>query len=41
MHSGHTGYGKVESEKYILDVHWYELNGRQYLTKLKHKGDKK
>lgn len=33
--------GKIESEKYIFDVHWYELNGKQYRTKLKHRGDRK
>ena len=33
--------GKVESDKYIFDVHWYELNGRQYDMKLKHRSDKK
>lgn len=27
--------GKVQSEKYIFDVHWYELNGKQYEMKLK------
>ncbi len=34
--------GKVESAKYIFDVHWYERNGKQYEMKLKHrnlKGD--
>ena len=33
--------GKVESEKYIFDVHWYELNGKQYRMKLKNRSDKK
>ena len=33
--------GKIESEKYIFDVHWYELNGRQYRMKLKNRSDKK
>ncbi len=32
--------GKVESDKYIFDVHWYELNGRQYKMKLKNRGEK-
>lgn len=32
--------GKVESDKYIFDVHWYELNGKQYDMKLKHRIDK-
>lgn len=27
--------GKITSEKYIHDVHWYELDGEQYLVKLK------
>lgn len=33
--------GKVESSKYIFDVHWYELNGKQYRMKLKSRSDKK
>ncbi len=33
--------GKIESDKYIFDVHWYELDGTQYQMKLKHRGDKK
>ena len=33
--------GKIESEKYIFDVHWYELNGKQYEAKVKHRGDRK
>lgn len=33
--------GKIESEKYIFDVHWYELDGKQYQMKLKYRGDKK
>lgn len=33
--------GKIESEKYIFDVHWYELNEKQYRTKLKNRSDKK
>lgn len=32
--------GKIESDKYIFDVHWYELDGIQYDMKLKHRGDK-
>lgn len=33
--------GKIESEKYVFDVHWYELDGKQYGMKLKNRGDKK
>jgi len=38
--------GKIESDKYIFDIHWYELNGyelngKQYEMKLKNRGDKK
>ncbi len=33
--------GKIESEKYIFDVHWYELDGKQYRVKLKYRGDRK
>ena len=29
--------GKIESDKYIFDVHWFELNGKQYRMKLKHR----
>lgn len=32
--------GKIESDKYIFDVHWYELDGIQYDMKLKYRGDK-
>lgn len=32
--------GKIESGKYIFDVHWYEFEGRQYGTKLKFRKDK-
>lgn len=32
--------GKIESDKYIFDVHWYELNGRQYKAKIKTRRDK-
>lgn len=33
--------GKVESSKYIFDVHWYELDEKQYEMKLKHRSEKK
>lgn len=33
--------GKIESAKYIFDMHWYELNGKQYEMKLKNRSDKK
>lgn len=33
--------GKVESDKFIFDVHWYENGHKQYDMKLKHKGEKK
>lgn len=33
--------GKIESEKYIFDIHWNELHGRQYLTKIKNRKEKK
>lgn len=33
--------GKIESDKYIFDLHWYELDGKQYEMKLKNRGDKK
>lgn len=33
--------GKIESEKYIFDVHWYELKGKQYAAKLKSRTEKK
>ena len=32
--------GKIESAKYIFDVHWYELNGKQYNVKVKNRRDK-
>lgn len=32
--------GKIESEKYVFDVHWYELNGMQYEVKLKERRGK-
>ena len=31
---------KIESDKYIFDVHWYELGRIQYDMKLKYRGDK-
>lgn len=33
--------GKIESSKYVFDMHWYELDGKQYEMKLKHRGEKK
>ena len=33
--------GKIESAKYIFDVHWFEFNGTQYQTKIKHMKEKK
>lgn len=33
--------GKVESSKYVFDVHWYERDGKQYEMKLKHRSEKK
>lgn len=32
--------GKIESDKYVFDIHWYELNGRQYGAKVKERKDK-
>ena len=32
--------GKVSSSRYDFDVHWYELDGKQYLAKLKHRKEK-
>ncbi len=32
--------GKIESDKYVFDVHWYELNGKQYGVKVKERKDK-
>lgn len=32
--------GKIESDKYVFDVHWYELNGKQYGAKVKERKDK-
>ena len=41
-HGGESGQwkkkvGKVQSEKYIFDVHWYEFEGKQYEMKLKNR----
>ncbi|MCI8510812.1 MAG: minor capsid protein [Lachnospiraceae bacterium] len=33
--------GKIESDKYVFDIHWYELNGNQYRVKVKDRRDKK
>ncbi len=33
--------GKIESDKYIHDVHWYENNQKQYDVKLKYRKEKK
>ena len=33
--------GKIESAKYIFDVHWYELDYKQYRMKLKYRGKRK
>lgn len=33
--------GKVESSKYVFDIHWYEYAGKQYDTKLKYRKEKK
>ena len=32
--------GKIESEKYYFDIHWYELDGKQYEPKIKNWGNK-
>lgn len=32
--------GKIESGKYVFDVHWYELNGKQYKAKVKARSEK-
>lgn len=32
--------GTVTSEKYLFDVHWYELDGKQYEAKLKFRKDR-
>lgn len=33
--------GKVESAKYVFDVHWYELYGKQYGVKIKFRKERK
>ena len=33
--------GLIESAKYKFDVHWFELNQKQYLTKLKNRSDRR
>ncbi|NBI08071.1 phage minor capsid protein [Senegalia massiliensis] len=33
--------GKIQSDKFIFDIHWYELEGKQYEVKLKYRGDNK
>lgn len=32
--------GKIESGKYIFDIHWYEKGGKQYEAKLKVRKEK-
>lgn len=32
--------GKIESEKYIFDVHWYQYEGKQYEMKLSNRKEK-
>ena len=32
--------GKITSDKYIFDVHWYEKDGKQYEMKLKHRKER-
>lgn len=32
--------GKIESDIYIFDMHWYERDGKQYDMKLKNRKDK-
>ena len=32
--------GKITSDKYVFDIHWYELDGIQYNTKLKHRKER-
>ncbi|MCH5212654.1 MAG: hypothetical protein J1G06_06545, partial [Oscillospiraceae bacterium] len=32
--------GKIESSKYIFDVHWYEFNKKQYEMKLKYRKER-
>ncbi|MEG0371604.1 MAG: minor capsid protein [Clostridium sp.] len=33
--------GKIESEKYIFDVHWNEYDGKQYIVKIKNRKEKR
>lgn len=33
--------GKIESDNYVFDMHWYELSGKQYEMKLKNRGEKR
>lgn len=45
MYGGEKGelkkrVGKVESDKYIFDVHWYESDSKQYDVKLKYGKEK-
>ena len=32
--------GKIESDKYTFDIHWYELNGAQYRAKVKERRER-
>lgn len=32
---------KITSDKYIFDVHWYELDGVQYGMKMKHRSERR
>lgn len=32
--------GQIQSNKYLFDVHWYELNGKQYDAKVKARKDR-
>ena len=32
--------GRIDSEKYIFDVHWYQYEGKQYEMKLSNRKDK-
>lgn len=33
--------GKIESDRYMYDIHWFELGGKQYITKVKVRREKK
>lgn len=33
--------GKVKSDKYIFDIHWYELSGKQFEPKIKFRKERK